>query len=179
MFVGPDAITLECSGWPLDKEETLLLTLLHEVAHAIHQRWVINPLVFEVITTPEAQQIVEEYGCSPIANISDFPIDLSSYIGELVIHSLVPDGVLRELCGLRSSDEYWRSIYRRGKDVLEHPNAGWGAEDIYNAWVMMGAAAMVQIAREYIAERRGLDEAFIRSALITFRSLYDFWKRSG
>lgn len=179
MFVGPDAITLECSGWPLDGEETLLLTLLHEAAHAIHQRRVIDPLVFKAITTPEVQQIAEEYKCSPIANLPDFPLDLSSYIGELVIHSLVPDGVLREVCGLRSSEEYWSSICRRGKDVLEHPDAGWGAEDIYDAWVMMGAAAMVQIAREYIAEERGLDEAFIRNALITFQSLYDFWKRSG
>lgn len=173
MFVEEGAITLACSGMPLE-DDGVFLVLLHEGAHSIHQKQILNPLVADLLDTPYGQRISEMYWNSPVGELIG---DLPSYIGELVIHSLVPYGALREFYGLGSSESYWNSIIKRAQELLHRATTDWG--DVYTAWVSAACAKMVPLGREYIVRQKPLDETFVYGALETFEGIYLRWQQES
>jgi hypothetical protein len=172
MFVEEGATTLGCSG--MIDEEGVFLTLLHEAAHSVHQRIVLNSLVDEVLNTSYGQNILGMFRESPVGKLGG---GLRSYLGELVIHSLVPHGALRELCGLPSSDDYWKSVIENAQKLIRTPITGWG--DIYGVWVMNACAEMVPFGREYVAQQKQLDETFVYATLNAFERIYLRWQKES
>jgi len=170
MFVGKGATTLACSGMPLD-DEGVFLVLLHEAAHSIHQRRVLNPLVAAVLGTPYGEKVSKMFQESPVGRLGG---GLPSYTGELVIHSLVPHGALREFCGLPSSENYWNSKLEEAQRLLHIAATDWN--DVYTVWVTAACAEMVPFGQEYVAKQKQLDEAFVRAALNTFEGIYSRWR---
>jgi hypothetical protein len=114
MLFGPGTATLECSGKPPERGEDVLPALLHEAAHAIHQPRVLDPLWERVRPTPLGERAVQQWARTPLPALH---VDVTSYVGELVIHSLVPNGALLPACGLPPADAYWRRVRARGASV--------------------------------------------------------------
>lgn len=170
MFVEKGATTLACSGMPLD-DEGVFLVLLHEAAHSIHQRRILDPLVAEILGTPYGQKVSSIFRETPVGTLGG---SLSSYIGELVIHSLVPHGALREFCGLPSSEDYWESRLRKARRLLHTSATDW--EAVYTAWVTAACAEMLPHGKKYVAEQKQIDQAFIYAALGIFEGIYSRWK---
>lgn len=173
MLTDPGATTVECSGVPEECEEEAFLTLLHEAAHSFHQKRVLNPMMSEMLSTWEGKETQALYNQTPIACIG-MNVDLPSYIAELIIHSLIPNGVLPDICGLSASN-YWISVRGKVDQVLSTPVDKLTEGDIYEAWVMGGAALMIPLARRYVTQQRLLDKDFLQGTLQAFRDVRERW----
>ncbi|MAF12207.1 hypothetical protein CMK11_17310 [Candidatus Poribacteria bacterium] len=172
MFVERGATTLSCSGMPPD-DEGLFLILLHETAHSAHQPRVLSPLVAQRMNAATRADLNAAFDESPISVMGG---DLSSVIGEYVIHSLIPFGALREACGLESRDEHWRLLSERAASALPDPDADHDAR--YTAWVMWGAARLLPMATEYVRDERPMDADFVDAALDAFADIHREWRSS-
>jgi hypothetical protein len=156
MLVGPGAMTLECSGNPDYVDEELFITVLHESAHAIHQPTSLEPAAKKWLSTFEGQRVEEVYSRTPVAQLE---IGFTDYIGELTIHSILD--AMRNFEGLSPTGDFWENIRAQGKRYFESPSDSWTNNDVYNAWIMVGAAEMIETASRYVRDARKMDDKFI------------------
>jgi len=166
MFVEQGATNVDCSGTPPDRPVPVLTTVLHEGLHSIYQAQLLDPIVEAVLATPCGQRLEALRRRSPLR------MNLGSYVGELVIHALVPDGVLGERCRGASIADHWRRTLERGTGLLATATS---PGDVYAAWVMAGAARMVPVAARWIDQGRTADEALVREALGIFEATHQAW----
>ncbi|MBI3971457.1 MAG: hypothetical protein HY332_09230 [Chloroflexi bacterium] len=154
-----------------------MLALLHEAAHSVHQPVRLAPLYERFRATAEGQRIAQLYERSPLPALQ-IQMDLASYLGELVIHSFVPDGALGPVCGLPADEEHRRSVRERCRQVIYAPDTGWSEGEIYEAWVLGAAADLVPLATRYLEAEQQSDESFVEHAFGCFAALFEQWDRA-
>jgi|GEM_PF-623477 len=165
MFVEAGATNLDCSGAP-PQSSAVLEIALHEAVHSIYQPRFVAPLVEAVLSAPYGRAV------EGLRRRSPMPIDLPSYVGELVAYSLDPGGALGERCGAGSNSEHWRSMLERGRRILTDPTFTGFTHD---AWTGLGAAQMVPLVAAYLDQGRTADTELIRQAFGIFEATYHAW----
>lgn len=166
MFLESGATNVDCSGQPLDRPDEVLMTVLHEGVHSVYQPRVLGPLVRASLATAEGRRVDALRHGSPV------PFDMDSYVGELVAGAL-EGGVLREHCGLTSQAGHWDGVVERGSRVLQDPSFdGWD----YDAWVGLGAAAMIPVVARYVDGGRVADADLVGAAMGAFEATYRLWR---
>lgn len=157
---------VEEGGLDMGGHEVALTTALHEGIHSIYQRRILNPLVAAALATPDGERVEDLRRDSPV------PFNMASYVGELVAGAL-EGGVLREHCGLGSQAAHWRGVTERARHIPEDATfEGWD----YGAWVGLGAAEMIPIAKRYLDEARIADADLVRAALAIFEATDRMWR---
>lgn len=181
-FIGVGYRALWCGGAPF-VHERLYEDLLHAAAHAA-QPAVLDPLIAAFLDTPQGRRAAERVEGTPYAprrrHIPELDDPgLNGYLREMIVHTLVYQGALREASGRPALDAHWRRIAADARRVLADPVLSRERAHFYDSWVLGGCAQLVPLARRSLAEGRPVDEVFVRAAVEAFESLYETWRSAA
>jgi hypothetical protein len=179
-FIGVGHRALLCGGPPA-RPDQLYEELIHLAAHGA-QPAALDLLVAAFLATAEGRQLERQFEATPYAPRRRRLLDLADpgidgYVREMVVHTLVYQGALRETGGLPSLDEYWRQVIEASGRILDDPDAG-RTGDLYTAWILGGCAHLQPLARQYLAEGRRIDAPFVRAAFAAFELLHARWEQT-
>lgn len=146
MLTGPGGMTWECSG--IRSLEDSLGGFLHEVMHAVHQRAALPALIQSLLAEPDlADPEPATYQTTPIAAHG---VRFEDYLGEVVLHSLWPDGALARRSFPKRNVALWRRFA--------------GSADVYDCWVHLPAGVLALLTRTYLDQGWPIDLPFVRHA---------------
>jgi hypothetical protein len=180
-FVGVGHRGLQCGGAPA-RPDLLLEDLLHRAAHGA-QPARLDPLIAAFLATPEGRHLDGAFRATPYGvRLRDVPeiedAGLRDLLTEVVVHSLVYQGALREAGGLPLLEGYWRQVAASARQALDDPAAPLPPGGHYAVWVLGGCAALQGLAREYLRAGQAVDGAFLRCAVADFEDALARWRRS-
>jgi hypothetical protein len=148
MLTGSGGMTFECSGVRPQQFELLLPSFLHELMHCLHQPAVLPGLLTKLLAEPDLA------GVEPAAYagtaIGATGLSFEDYFGEVVLHSLWPDGALARRHLPEAGPGFWRRLAA---------TAG-----LYDWWVFFPAGVLASRARTYVDVGREIDLDFLRHA---------------
>lgn len=148
MLTGPGGMTWECSGLQPGSFDRRLGGFIHEVMHCVHQRAALPGLITALLAEPDLDAPEPEtYQLTPIAAHG---VGFESYMHELVLHRLWPDGALARQHFPDREAGLWRHFAR---------SAG-----VYECWVHFPAGVLALMARTYVDQGWRIDLPFVRHA---------------
>ena len=134
MLTGPSGMTFECSGMRPQQFEHLLPSFLHELMHCLHQPAVLPGLLARLLAEPGLAGV--EPDAYVRTAIGATGLKFEDYFGEVVLHSLWPDGALAR----RQQPDAGPGLWRRFST-----QAG-----LYDWWVFFPAGVLASRARTYV-----------------------------
>lgn len=169
MFVEHGATSLSCSGAPAG-EPLVWMTLAHEIAHSLHQPRRIEPLLARHLAeSPRAQQTERRYRLAPLSK----QVSLPAYVAEIIIHALVPHGILARDGGNETRAKLAATL----PDVTTTAaDAQWGT--LYDAWITRGALELTPAMADYLRRGNVVDQTIVSAALEVFERLLSSWQRA-
>ena len=149
MLTGPGGMTFECSGVGPQRFERLLPGFLHELMHSVHQPAVLRDLFARLLTEPDIA--AAEPGAYRATAIGRTGLGFEDYLGEVVLHSLWPDGALARRF---QPDPGRNGLWKRFAATAS----------TYDWWVFFVAEVLAGMSRTYVDEGWPIDLDFVRHA---------------
>ena len=166
MFVPSGATSFACSGASLDRPAPWL-TLLHEVAHLTYEPERLSPLIQGAVAQNPERPIWRDFDETPPGQ----HMSLAGFLGEVVIHCLVPHGLLAPDKGRKAQAKLWRNL--RPVNAT-HSTSSWG--QWYDAWVTRGSCDLLPALEAHFDSGGTVDSQALELAIAVLERMVAQWQ---
>ena len=167
MFVPSGATSFACSGASLDRPVPWL-TLLHEVAHVSHEPERLFPLIQGAVAQDPERPIWRDFPNTPPGQ----HLSLAGFLGEVVIHCLVPHGLLAPDKGRKAQARLWSNLPPVN---ATHSTSSW--DQWYDAWVTRGSHDLLPALEAHVDLGGTIDSQALELAVAVLERMVAQWQR--